>query len=344
MTIAAVEYEHFALPFSEKVILKDRPHPGRQGYYVRLVSESGSVAIGEAAPLPGFSRESLEEVRVGLVDLGEQLGGVSISDSGEIREALGSTTPGLRLPSLRFAVEMAILKLLAVERGMLWPTFLANQLGRELKDRPIDVAGLVTDRQTGFRASTIKIKVGSNTLAEDIDRVRRLFKENPDARLRIDVNRRWSLPEATRAAQEFEGLPIEFFEEPVDPRDLENLMRDFSFDIALDESLGEIQLERIPGAAFVVIKPTILGGLSRCLAVAEAAERMGANIIVSSAFESPVGWLDVMGLSWVLGSRKHAAGTGTINFFKENQRANLGHLKSYGALPWGEQMTGMPKP
>jgi O-succinylbenzoate synthase len=80
---------------------------------------------------------------------------------------------------------------------------------------------------------------------------------------------------------------LEYIEEPCTPRDLGQLA-DLALPIAWDESLANTALPAIPLRA-LVLKPTLLGGISACAYWAEQAARIGADVIVSHAFEGPVG-------------------------------------------------------
>jgi O-succinylbenzoate synthase len=80
---------------------------------------------------------------------------------------------------------------------------------------------------------------------------------------------------------------LEYVEEPCAPRDLAELA-DLGLPIAWDESLAKHDLPALPLRA-LVLKPTLLGGISACARWAELATRMGAEVILSHAFEGPLG-------------------------------------------------------
>jgi O-succinylbenzoate synthase len=109
----------------------------------------------------------------------------------------------------------------------------------------------------------------------------------------LDSNRSWSLSEALQLADDLQGFPIEYFEEPMaDPLELTNLVERSAVPIALDETLREIRpkdLANYEGAAALVLKPTLLGGFQICCEFAEAGAALGMRSVVSAAFESGVG-------------------------------------------------------
>ena len=91
--------------------------------------------------------------------------------------------------------------------------------------------------------------------------------------LRLDANRAWGYEEA---AEFVRGAPrFEYLEEPLaDPARLPELAREFGVPVALDESLVGMEPEELEEhryARAVVLKPTLLGGISRTLRMAERA-------------------------------------------------------------------------
>jgi L-alanine-DL-glutamate epimerase-like enolase superfamily enzyme len=93
---------------------------------------------------------------------------------------------------------------------------------------------------------------------------------------------------------------IESLEEPLrepNDRDLEALQRRAPFSLALDESLPQrpqpMALESIP-VRRLVLKPGVLGGSRRALALARHALEAGREVVVTSLIESAAGvWASV---------------------------------------------------
>jgi O-succinylbenzoate synthase len=164
-------------------------------------------------------------------------------------------------------------------------------------------------RAAGFR--TIKLKVGARTVAEDAALVRALCEELGDGNsLRLDANRAWGYEEAAEFVRG--APPFEYVEEPLtDPARLPGLAREFGVPVALDESLvgmepKELEEHRYAGA--FVLKPTLLGGITRTLRMAELAIRFGVMPVVSSAYESGVGTAALVALAAGIGDRPVPAG------------------------------------
>jgi len=84
----------------------------RRGLLLRLEGADGAVGWGEAAPLPGFSTETLDEATHRLRRRAEELSGVELMESvidDVLRRQAGDEEP----PSVQFAVTSAIAELWA---------------------------------------------------------------------------------------------------------------------------------------------------------------------------------------------------------------------------------------
>ena len=84
--------------------------------------------------------------------------------------------------------------------------------------------------------------------------------------------------------------------------------------MALDESLVGMQPEELEEHGYaraVVLKPTLLGGISRTLRMAGRALRLGMTPVVSSAYESGVGTAALVALAAGIGDHPVPAGLDT---------------------------------
>jgi O-succinylbenzoate synthase len=91
--------------------------------------------------------------------------------------------------------------------------------------------------------------------------------------------------------------------------------------VALDESLVGMEpedLEENRYARAVVLKPTLLGGISRTLRMAEHALRLGMTPVLSSAYESGVGTTALVALAAGIGERPIPAGLDTYRVLAED--------------------------
>ena len=309
----------YSLPFSRPLTLEGATLRNREGLLLKL-TDDGSEGWGETAPLPGFSGESLDEAAVQLRRLAEPMMGREatgdwVDPDGDFSRELDRMSLA---PSARFGFELAVWSLYAASSGRTLPELVTAQ-----PRAVVPVNGLLSGtpgevleearrmRDEGYRS--VKLKVGVRTVAEDVGVVRALGEEIGDAvALRLDANRAWGYEEVARFLSDTAGTRFEYVEEPLaDPARLPELVREFGVPVALDESLAGIlpeELEEHRYARAVVLKPTLLGGISRTLRMAERALHFGMTPVMSSAYESGVGTAALVALAAGIGERPVPAG------------------------------------
>jgi O-succinylbenzoate synthase len=133
-------------------------------------------------------------------------------------------------------------------------------------------------------------------------------------RLRIDVNRKWSFKESLQFFSAYTFEDFDYIEEPMDQ--IEKLM-DFPYPFALDETLQENQVEsyvRLPHCSALVIKPTMIGGISAI----KKYQRFGKPLILSPCYESGVGIFHIAAIAKRLQLLDTHIGIDTYGFLKED--------------------------
>ena len=329
MKITSAKVYEYRLPLVRPLILKSGRITEREGLLVRLTSDSGQSSWGEAASLPGFSRESLSEARIELVGLKDELRGVSIPPGlerldGEFTRWLGH----LKLcSSVQFAIEVAVLGLLAKGRGITPAGLLSDHASDYVR-----LNGLITDDSAIIESArhfvsheyiSIKLKVGNRTLDDDLARVRDLSRELPeDVTLRLDANRAWMYEEAARFAEAVRDCELEYIEEPLaDSSRLKDLVEHTGLRVALDESLLGMapgNLSKHDYVSAIVLKPTLLGGLEKTARFMRVAREMKITAVVSSCFESAVGIAALAQFAAAYGSLEIPVGLDTLSWFEQD--------------------------
>ncbi len=136
---------------------------------------------------------------------------------------------------------------------------------------------------------SIKVKVGRCSLAEDIIRVNHISQHlNDDQRLRLDANQSWTFEQAKQFLSAVPNNVIEYIEEPLnDPEGYQRWASVIKIPFALDEQvqLANFTLRPQQGLSTIVLKPMLVG-LSRTRLLAEQANSMGVNVVISSSYES----------------------------------------------------------
>lgn len=327
--IAALDIFAYSLPLVRPLKLKGQTVTERTGALVRLTADTGSFGWGEAAPLPGFSRESIGDAVAQLGSLKRRMFGRELPLAiarldGQFEPWLG-TDP--RHASVRCGLEMAALNLIARDQAM--------PMARLLTDRPLETVhlnGLIAEdnnltetvrrlRRDGCRA--IKLKVGRESLERDVERTRDAYHElGSDTTLRLDANRSWTFENAVAFANQISDCEIEYIEEPLaEPKRLAEFTAQTGLPVALDESLVDMtpdQLSSRDFAAAIVLKPTLLGGFDTSAAFARRAKELGMKVVISSAFESSVGIAALAQFAAAYSSFNTPAGLDTLDWFRHD--------------------------
>lgn len=167
---------------------------------------------------------------------------------------------------------------------------------------------------SGCRTVKIKVAGPGSGLDDDVARVAAVRAALPEARLRVDANGGWSLQEARVAVAELAPFGLEYVEQPC--ASVEDLARLRSLEpgvaIAADESIRRaedpMRVKRAGAADVAIIKVQPLGGVSRCLRLAD---ELGLPVVVSSAVETSVGLAAGVALAAALPDLPYACGLET---------------------------------
>jgi O-succinylbenzoate synthase len=169
-------------------------------------------------------------------------------------------------------------------------------------------------RASGCRTAKVKVAEPGQFLGDDVARVEAVRDAlGPDGKVRVDANGAWSVDEATEALKRLDVFELEYAEQPVRTlEDMAQLRRRVDVRLAADESVrtaaDPLRVAGLEAADIVVLKVQPLGGVRRCLAVAEAC---GLPVVVSSAVETSVGLAAGVALAAALPELEFACGLGT---------------------------------
>lgn len=267
----------------------------RTSLHVELTHE-GAVGRGEAAPLPGYSTETLAEVETAL----DAFDWLAVESLEEVESACAAL-PG----AARFAAESALLSLAADRRGVpLW-----RLLGEAREAMPI-ASALFDDEPPDAHAPALKVKVGARPLDEEMHWLRGLRVAIGERPLRLDANR--AVPESELLARldAWATVGPEMVEEPSTMQAIEALPR-CPVPLAADESLVD-DAERAlgwPHLAALVLKPARLGLIGALRLAARADARA---VVISHLLDGPIARAACAHLALVVGTS--AAGLGEHPF------------------------------
>jgi len=318
----------------------ERSWKHRQGVIVRILTRHYDL-VAEAAPLPGFSRETTDEVAERLRKMKPELEDALLTD--QPGEALAGLLRHSLPPSIAFAVSALSLQLReeVQQENTTGEGLSATRHARSAgSGRPLMVNGVAGGSspeemfasirslcKEGYR--TIKLKSTSNPQPL-IHLIRQAVEEQPDIRFRIDANRSWPYEHTPRWLQLFADLPVDYCEEPCRFETLQqakNIRDESPVAIALDESLHTLSDVRraldAEACDLIVLKPTLLGNLYDLLELGESNRKetssgASADLIVTTALESGVGRMAVARLARLAGSTHHAHGLDTGRMLKHD--------------------------
>jgi o-succinylbenzoate synthase len=299
---------------------RPRPH-----LLVELGDAEGRDGMGEASPLPPFSREDVAACRAALAGAAARLG--EIDDGAPPADAVSSALQRFgrdldAVPSARFALETALLDLVAQQRGLSVAACLGGgpdlpevPVNALLYPDPLDTLATRADalRARGFRALKIKLRARDE---EGFARELRALHEvrerlPPPFEIRLDPNAAWPLDVARWRLAALAPIAPRYVEQPVAPDTLHRLGA-CAVPWAADESLSDPELVEpllsSPGCAAFVLKPAILGGALRARALALRAAERGLPSVVTHLMDGPHAMAAAAELAVSLPARHLAAG------------------------------------
>ncbi|MFC3959862.1 o-succinylbenzoate synthase [Halovivax cerinus] len=284
-----VTYRSFRCPLDRPLQTADGTIDERAGFLIRL-TDGTDTGYGESTPLAGWT-ESLDECREALDDA------VDAQSNGHaaVLDAVDHTAAD------RHGISLALADLAATRD--------ANPLYRDLgalervpripvnatigdgdADETVDAVDRAVD--DGFQCC--KLKVGRRSVADDVERVRRVRETfGDDLDLRVDANGAWTFDEAERALDGLNDLDVSILEQPLPAGALSGLaeLRGNGVAIAVDEGLlehGVDAIESAHAADVYVLKPMALGGVDVARQVAAWVGESDRSVIVTTTIDAVV--------------------------------------------------------
>lgn len=260
-------------------------------YLVTLTdNKTGRKGIGEIAPLPDLSCDR-----------------AAYPDTDTVRSFVEKALPAalngewpdemLQYPALRFAVESAVAEArneVLRERisipinGLVWMSSFEDMLGQ-----------VKAKMAAGFRC--IKLKIGAIDWQKEIELIRFVRSQFPkeELQLRVDANGafapEWAMERLTQLAK----FDIHSIEQPIRQgqwNEMARLCKESPLAIALDEEMIGVNDPAEKAALldaihpqYIVLKPTMHGGLSGTREWIRLANERGINSWITSALESNIG-------------------------------------------------------
>lgn len=290
----------YDLPFRSPFITGSAEYKSRKGILIHYKNSRTDV-VAEAAPLPGFSKESFNDVKQSLSNQQEFIQKF-LEDDLTLQKIwdLEKKTE-LNYPSVQFALSYLSLSVLAEKHGKtiydLFKTIPAGTI--EVNDviGHSKIEGMRREIeesvQRGFKVIKVKALHPVGKLASLLAQIQRKY---PSIRFRLDANQSWPVSSLEKNCGQFRNLRIQYIEEPVfieKPETVRNLQNRCSIPIALDETVNTLEtlkniLKEYPDV-YVIIKPMLLGNI---LSIHETISQFRGSfkqIVCTTALESSIG-------------------------------------------------------
>lgn len=293
-------------------------HEHRVWYVVLQDAEDPAhIGIGESAPLPGLSSDHGDRYEERLRHFCRL-----------VEEQQQLDTELLRpYPSILFGLESAM-RHYRQRSWQLWET----PFSRGEEGLPIN--GLVwmgsfdnmrqqaeNLLQRGFRC--IKLKIGAISFEEELELLHFIRRSHPEITLRVDANGAFSPENSEAILHRLAKLNIHSIEQPVKAGQhgvMARICKASPLPVALDEELIGIcrpdekrQLLETIRPHYIVLKPTLHGGITGCSEWIALAGELGIGWWITSALESNIGLNSIAQWCATLDNRLHQGlGTGSL--------------------------------
>ena len=260
--------------------------------------------LGEAGPLAGLSVDDHPDFEQWLLAVCDQVRNFKVpQQETDIKEIINKIDP--QAPAIRFALECALRDLLEGGKGILFPG------GFTRGDQAIPINGLIwmgtkdfmkqqIDQKLAQGYNCLKLKIGALDFEEECSILHYIRSRYTDELiLRVDANGAFQGAEAMAKLQQLAAYDLHSIEQPIASAQWElmaHLCRESPLPIALDEELiglmdhtqKQTLLTHIQ-PHYLVLKPTLIGGLSHTCQWIELAAAQKIGWWVTSALESNIG-------------------------------------------------------
>ena len=289
------EIEEKTLHFKQPAGTSRGVYTTRKVWLVRL-SDGEREGVGECAPLPDLSCDAMED---------EQYRSILNKVCEEFCQRQELDNDSLRqYPSMLFGLETAWLNMTNGDR-LFDTAFSRGEVG-------IPINGLVwmgsydemlkrmeEKLEKGFRC--VKLKIGAIDFDQELDLIKRIRERfsHHEVELRLDANGAFEFEEALYKLELLSQYAIHSIEQPIRQGQwayMAELCRESPLPIALDEELIGVNdpemkrhMLRIVKPRYIILKPSLHGGMTGCREWIETARDMGVGSWITSALESNIG-------------------------------------------------------
>jgi o-succinylbenzoate synthase len=316
-----------------------------------IIRDGKNQGWGEAGPLPGLSPESESELPAIFEELSRQINGLTLPGTERECFDLSESLVSDKYPSVRFALETALLDLFNGARREIVPTDFYS------KSKPIPINGLIwmgdeefmrdqfrKKQKEGF--TCFKMKVGAIDFQRELE-ILSFIRQFTDDILRVDANGAFDEKDVFEKLEKLAELNLHSIEQPVKAGQwdlMAEICRYSPVDVALDEELIGIHdmesrrklLETIR-PKYIILKPTLIGGIRSARQWIDLADEYEIGWWLTSALESNIGLNAICQFTDSLPYKGHQ-GLGTGMLYSNNIPSPLvvskGEISYHASQKW----------
>jgi L-alanine-DL-glutamate epimerase-like enolase superfamily enzyme len=295
MRIVQIESMIVEVPLKEPVTGVHGVTAVQRSLFVRVASDDGVEGWGDVDPTPGYTLESIDDIRADAERLAPALRGLDALNVRRALAAMDSTLDGAF--EAKAAIEMALLDLQGRALGVPVHTLLGGRLIDEVQLNawigavpPVQAAREAADwLARGFTTAKIKISGPGSVGVDRVAAVRAAVGSK--MALRVDFNESLAPHEAVPFIRALVPYELTLVEQPV-PRDridaLAEIRRQITIPLMADESVTSpaslIEIIKREAADIVKVKAMKQGGLLRTRSMVECAAAAGLRVVIGHGF------------------------------------------------------------
>jgi len=303
MIIKQIETYRIAVPLTKPFKTALRTVVTAESVVVKITCENGLVGFGEAPPTHVITGDSLHSIEAAIQHVFKPfLIGKNLLLFEQVFQGIHSIL--VKNTSAKAAIDMALYDCLAQHSNLPLYQYLGGYRDQLETDFTVSVnspeeMGEDADHYVEQGFNVLKIKVGKDSISEDIARISRIRQTiGEKVKLRLDANQGWSPKEAISIIHKLEDLDlnIELIEQPVhrdDIRGLKQVTDNVDTLIMADESIfsekDAFEVLRTRSADLINIKLMKSGGIYKASIINKMAELCGVECMVGSMVETKLG-------------------------------------------------------
>lgn len=293
----------YPLKFKFHAVTSRGSMQSKDSYFIRLSQEGdrSMFGIGECAPLAGLSPDKESALKDVFLHCSEALFGLETIGVEQLKKLL----PG-NYPAVLFALETALMDLMNGGKRIIYNNQFMNG-GISIPINGLVWMGDKSEMKSGIDAvlksgyDCIKLKIGGIRLEDELDLLKYIRQDYPEEQLqiRLDANGAFDFDAVFSVLERFHKYKIHSIEQPIKAGDwqkMHEVCKNTPIPVALDEELVGVYeveykatlLDEI-NPQYIVIKPTLTGGLRETEEWIQLAAKRAIGWWITSALESNIG-------------------------------------------------------